>query len=514
LLFPKSKLMTLNRSTKLSINTIVSLINQLTIIICGFVLPRMFLVSYGSAVNGLQASITQFLGFIALCELGVGAVVKSTLYKPLAQKNEEEISKIFCSSERFFRKLGWILLFYTVALMLLYPFLAKNEFSFLYTTSLILIISLSAFARYFLGMTYRLLLSADQLDFIPIGLHIIALILNTIVCVILMKCGFGIHLVKLISAIIYIAQPICLAIYVHKHYKINHKLKLISEPIKQKWNGLAQHLASFVLNGTPIAILTIFTSLKEVSIYTVYNLVTTGIKQFVMALTTGTQATFGNMLANNETENLNKAFTKFEWIMHTLTTLTFGLTGILIIPFVKIYTNGITDVNYIVPLFAYLFTIGFALHSIRLPYNTIILAAEHYKQTQNSAIIEMSINLTLSIVLVFNYGLIGIAVGMLVALAYRTIYFAWYLSKNIMNRNLKYFIKHIFVDVLIVLLMLITGYFQMKEVSYFAWFVLALKTSAVCVIISFIINLIFYRFEMFSVFQWINKKYFGKLKFI
>ena len=80
--------MTLNRSSKLALNTVISLLNQLVVIVCGFILPRMFLVSYGSAVNGLQSSISQFLGFIALGELGVGAVVQSALYKPLAQKNQ------------------------------------------------------------------------------------------------------------------------------------------------------------------------------------------------------------------------------------------------------------------------------------------------------------------------------------------------------------------------------------------------------------------------------------------
>ena len=360
-------------------------------------------------------------------------------------------------------------------------------------------------------MTYRLLLSADQLDFMPLGLHVIALILNTVICVILMKYGFGIHLVKFVSSLIFIAQPVCLVIYVHRHYKINHKLKLNTEPIKQKWNGLAQHLALFVLNGTPIAVLTIFTSLKEVSIYTIYNLVINGIRQFIFALTAGIQATFGNMLANNETDNLNKAFTKFEWIMHTITTLLFGLTGILIIPFVKVYTRGIIDVDYIVPTFGYLLTIAFFLYSIRQPYNTIILAAGHYKQTQISAFIEMCLNLILSVLLVFNYGLVGVTVGILVALAYRTLYFAWYSSKNIMNRNLKYFIKHILVDIFVVLMMLVSRYFEMKEISYFAWFILAVKTSVICVIISFIINLIFYRSEMISVFQWINKKYFRYL---
>ena len=85
------------------------------------------------------------------------------------------------------------------------------------------------------------------------------------------------------------------------------------------------------------------------------------------------------------------------------------------------------------------------------------------------------------------------------------------LSKNVMNRNLKYFIKHICVDILIMLTMCFAGYFQMKEVSYIAWLILAVKTSIICVAISFVVNFIFYRTEMFSVFQWVNQKYFKKL---
>lgn len=69
----------LTRSKKLFFNTLAALIDQVVIIICGFILPRMFLTSYGSAINGLQASITQFLGIIVLCEMGVGAVVQTAL---------------------------------------------------------------------------------------------------------------------------------------------------------------------------------------------------------------------------------------------------------------------------------------------------------------------------------------------------------------------------------------------------------------------------------------------------
>lgn len=500
--------MPLTRTKKLALNTVFSLINQTVVIICGFILPRMFLTTYGSAVNGLQASITQFLGFIALCELGVGAVVQSALYKPLAQKNKESISQIVCSAESFFHKLGWILAGYTVLLMAFYPLLIKKEFGFIYTASLILIISISAFGRYFLGITYRLLLNADQMGFIQLSLNSLALILNTIVAVFLMKNGADIHWVKLCSSLIFIMQPVCLALYVHKHYRIDHKLKLYTEPIQQKWNGIAQHISAFVLGGTDIAVLTIFSTLDSVSVYTVYNLVVNGIKQFVMALTVGVQATFGNMLAKKEMHNLALAFGHFEWLMHTVTTFLFGLTGLLIVNFVRVYTHGVTDTNYIVPDFAILFTCAMATHCVRLPYNILILATGHFKETQNSAFIEAGINLVLSVVLVFRFGLIGVAIGTLMALLYRTIYFAHYLSHNIIGRHLAHFKKHILVDVLVIICMIIATHpFQMTDVSYLAWFVLACKTGSVCLVVSSIMNWLFYRQEITQLYKRLCQKF-------
>lgn len=62
----------------------------------------------------------------------------------------------------------------------------------------------------------------------------------------LIKWGYSIHTVKLVSAIIFVARPFCLTIYVKKHYALNLEIKYKSEPIKQKWNGIAQHLASTV----------------------------------------------------------------------------------------------------------------------------------------------------------------------------------------------------------------------------------------------------------------------------
>ena len=52
------------REKKLVANTGTSLLLQICTIICGFILPRMILGAFGSSVNGMVNSISQFLGVI------------------------------------------------------------------------------------------------------------------------------------------------------------------------------------------------------------------------------------------------------------------------------------------------------------------------------------------------------------------------------------------------------------------------------------------------------------------
>ena len=501
----------MTRKTKLMLNSASSLVYQFITIVCGFILPRFFLSFYGSAVNGLVSSITQFLGFISLAECGVGAVVQSTLYKPLANHDMQEVSKIIVSADRFFKRIAYILLGYTAILMVFYPLITLNSFDYLFTLILIFVISISSFAQYYLGMTYRLLLNADQLGFIQYSVHSVALILNTVSCILLMQAGVSIQIVKLATSLIFLAQPVFLAVIAKKKYTIDHKIQFIGEPIRQKWNGLAQHVATVVLGNTDTVVLTVLSTLENVSVYAVYHLVVNGVKQIVVSMTNGMQAMLGNMLAKNETEEMNRSFSQIEWFLHTLVTLVFSITAILIVPFIRVYTAEISDANYIVPAFAYLITLAQAAYCLRLPYNITVLAAGHYKQTQWSAIIEASINIVVSVVLVFHFGLIGVAIGTLMAMAYRTIYLACYLSHSIIYRPLRHFLKHLLTDVVCVTLLfgilkLFSPFFVMGQVSYASWLLLAVKVVCVALLSTVLVNMILYRQEVFDIVKKIRRK--------
>ena len=497
----------MNRRKKLYLNTITAFFNQIIVLICGFILPRYILDYFGSDVNGLVTSMARFLSVIVFLELGIGPVIQYNLYKPLAENDTEMISKIVVSAERFYRRIAYIFLGYIAVLLVVFPSI-NTEYDFWFTASLLLIISISTFAQYYFGITYQVFLNADQKVYIHTIIQIITTILNTIICVVLMKLGYGLHVVKLASAVVFVARPLIQNVYVKKHYTINHRIIYTEEPIKQKWNGFAQHLAAVVCGETDIVLLTFFSTYQSVSIYSVYYLVVSGINKLVMTAVSGLESFWGNMLAKKEYTLLNKTFETVETLIHAGVTFLFVVTAILVAPFVSVYTKGIEDTAaYYLPVFGILLTLAYGVQCLRVPYFRVIKAAGHYKETQNGAFISMGFNIVLSVMLVFKFQLIGVAIGTLVAMIYHTIYFAWYLRKNIIHRPFYHFIKHMTVDIAVgVFGFIATGWLTMGTVTYGAWGLYAFVVALIVGMITLLLNLLIYRKEFLHLIKKIFKR--------
>ena len=133
-------------------NSAAALVAQIVSVICGLVLPRLILESFGSEINGLTQSIKQFLGVISFLDLGVGQVMRSALYRPLAKKDDKQLSCVMCSGRKFYKRLACILMGYVLVLMVVYPMLAEVGFGWLYVATLILAMAISSFAQYYFGI--------------------------------------------------------------------------------------------------------------------------------------------------------------------------------------------------------------------------------------------------------------------------------------------------------------------------------------------------------------------------
>ena len=480
--------------SNLKLSAITALVYQVINTIYGLVLPNLYLTHYGSEVNGLVSSIAQYLGLISFCELGIGAVVQSALYKPLEKKDALAVSCIVNEAKSFFRKIALLLCAYVVILLFLFPLVINKTMGVYTTCFLIVAIAINTFSEYYFGLTNQILLNADQKQYINYCLQIVSTVITAIVAIILISSGIKIEYVKLVTSFTLMIRPIYLSIYVKKHYQINSTDVAKKSLLTEKTSGVIHHIAYVIVDRTDVVVLSLLSTLTNVSIYYVYYMVVFGIRQVVIYATSGVEAFLGHELAKENKRNMNTTFSYVEWTIHTCCTLIFSITAVLILPFVKVYTRNITDAQYCIPAFAYLMVAAQYMYCIRLPYNMMIKADSAYTQTRNSATIEAILNVVLSVVLVKHLGLVGVAIGTLCALTYRTIYYVMYLRGHILNRSIKYFMKQMVVNVLqICAVFATTSWCKLASDSFSSWILLAVQVSIVAIVTDIVINGLFCR---------------------
>ncbi len=474
---------------RIKFNLISSLIMQFITIVSGMILPRLIISTFGSEVNGLLSSITQFLSMISLLEGGLGAVVLAELYVPIENNDKQKISQILNACEKFFRNVSYVFIVYTLFLMVIYPILWAKGFSFKYTSSLILILSFNTLIQYLFSITNKLLLQANQKLYICNIVTSITVIINLVLSVIIIKIYPDIHITKFISSLIYLIQPIVYNYYVKKHYRIDKKERVKGDVLKERWSGFSQNIAYFINLNSSVVIITVFLSLKSVSVYTVYMLVMNGLRSVITTIANSYQSALGKYIAQNNIKNLQQQFMKFNTLLWMISSILFGTCLLLINQFISIYTIGITDADYFQPMFALIMVLAQFTFCIRESYRILVLAGGKFKDTNLSSIIEAIINIVVSLILVNLVGIIGVAIGMLISVLYRLVYFIVYLKDNIIFLKIKANIK-LFFSSIVFLLLNIIFYFSFPVVinNYCSFFIMGL----ILVIIEIILYLIIY----------------------
>lgn len=421
------------KNKRLRINSISSLVCQMASMICGMVLPALIVRRYGSETNGLINSVMQFLQVIYLFEGGVTAVTQTNLYKPIIEGDNDGLSKVISSGTDYLRKLGIGLLIYIVCLMIIYPKIIDNYISWTFCASLIFVLGINLLIQYWIGNIDQIILIAHQRGYVYYCLQTISIILGTVFSWALIINGCSIIMVKLVPCGFFLIKAIVIRLYVNRKYSINRSIEYDEEPIKQKRNAIAQNISAFVLDGTDMVLITLFLTLKDVSVYSVYYMVVYGVRTIQIAITREMSAVLGGLVAADDLDRLKEKFLRFELFNEVLTLLLWGCTVRLIVPFINFYTKGVVDVDYNLPIFGILLSLAYMLAAFRIPYLMLIFAAGHYKETERIFITTPIVNIVISVLLLSYNGLVGLAIGTLVAMLYMTIWTGRYVAVNILN---------------------------------------------------------------------------------
>lgn len=478
-------------------NISTSLLYQMITLLCGFVVPKLLLAAYGSEVYGATVSIAQFLSYITLLEGGIGGVARAALYKPLAQKDHATISAILTEIRGFFRVVAGIFIGYVILLACSFKsfsgFTQMDQFS---TVLLVLAISISTFVQYFFGISNSILLQAAQRSYITNLINVATMVINTLATVVMVLLRCNIITVKLVSSTIFLVKPLVMWLYVSRHFHIAKHGKDGKKHLSQKWSGLGQHIAFFLHSNTDVVVLTCLASLQSVAVYSVYNMIVSHIQNLATSFVSGMEALFGDLLARQEQAQLQDTFDIYEMMLSVVSLVLFSAVAVLILPFVKLYTAGVADANYQEPLFAILLSLSALLYCLRMPYHSLVIAAGHFRQTRVAAYGEAGINIVLSVLLVVWIGLSGVAIGTICAVVFRFVYYAIYVSRNLLFRSITLTVRRFLVNAATLAIVVFFGSIVISRFpifDYFDWIICGFIVVLLAVGFTVIVNFIFYR---------------------
>lgn len=497
-------------------NIYSGIIGQVICLLCSFITRTFFIRILGSTYLGVSGLFGNILTLLSLAELGVGQAIIFSLYKPLAENDNDKIHALMLVYKKIYRLVFWFVLCVGMALV---PFLKYiiNDFDKYPDITIIYMMYVVNSAASYLFVYKSTLTVAAQKNFIVNKINY-AFSLISMLCqlaVLIVFKNFLVYLGVQITATI--CQNIVIA---HKTDKLFPFLKEKKEVYLEKEEKqelkknvkslMIYKIGSLALNSTDNIIISAFVGLIKVGIYSNYTLICSSVTSFLTTIFGNLTASIGNL--NAVETNEKKAF-----MFNVINLATFWLYGVCstcIFCVANSFINVWIGEEYLLT-YRELFVIVLNMY-----VGGMLFAPFNYRQTMGlfvygkwRPVISAVINLVVSVILCKRMGLEGVLWGTIIARATTNVWFDPYIifKKGMEKSPLPYF-----ADYLTKLLIL----FFAGGISFFAssfiptanYFMVVVKAAAVFVLCNAMFFLFFGRKEEIKYFYTVIKSFVDKRK--
>lgn len=413
-----------SRTKTFVVNSCLTGLHHIFVIISGFIIPKIMLSFYGSDIFGLVTSITQFVSYFMIVEAGLATAGVVALYKPIVDNDYKSISGIVSATRKLYYSTGHIFLLLVIILAFLYPvFVRLNGMSYYDIALLTLVIGAAGALDFYTMSRFRVILTAYQKVYVIAIGNIIYVVANIVITYICAITGCSVIILKILVLSSVLARSLFLRLYVYHNYSsIDYKAKPLMSALRNRWDALYLQILGAIHTGTPIILITIFCTLIDVSVYAVFNIAIAGILGLLSLFSTSMFPSFGDIIARQDKLLLQKSFEKFEVFYYMILGIISTCLFLLLQNFVSIYTKGIDGSNnYIYPLLGYMMTINMLLHNIKTPQGMLVLSAGLFKETRVQTSIQGILAVLCGAVMGYFWGIVGVISGIMISNIYRDI---------------------------------------------------------------------------------------------
>lgn len=417
-------------------NFIAAIASQGVVMLLGFIIPRLTLMNYGSEANGYMMTVNQIYSYIGLLEAGLGTAAVQALYAPAALEDKTSISGIVNAARAYYRKIAVIYAGVVVAVAGILPFVIQSTLDKREVALYFLLFGISKVINFWFTASMRPLLVAEGKNYVNSNITLIFHFVSQIAKILLLRKGVNIVILQLGYSVINILQVGIYYLYFHRCYQwLDSTVIPRYSAIKQRTAFFVHQVSNLIFSCTDALLLSFFWDLKVTSIYAVYMLIFNAINMLLSMVTSSTQFVLGQAY-NTDRRRYIVIHRAYESFLLTIAFILLTTAEVLAIPFIKIYTSGVTDADYINPMLPLLFSLNGLLTICKTTSLRLIEFSFHAKQTMMRTVFEAGLNLALSLILVPEFGIRGALAGTGVALLYRLVDITIYVNHQILHESI------------------------------------------------------------------------------
>lgn len=412
------------------------IIQQLLTLTFGLIVPRLFIRTFGSEMNGLLSSIANIYSYLALVEAGVGTAAIQALYGPIGRDDKKSINQIMTAVASYYNKAGFVYLLGVIAISILYPLTVPTTVP---RTTVFLVAILSGTGgviNFWVHGKYTVLLQAEGKKYLMSIMVMVIYVVQNFMKIYMLNMGYDVIAIHVGYFVISLCQMSFFFFYIKKNYRWLYLKEVPNkEALSQSSAVFVQQITGMLCSNTDVLVLTYFArDLKAVSVYTVYLMIYSTIEKLFSTFFGSFHYLLGQKY-NTDPVGYMRLHRIYENISMTGSFALYTIAFLLTTPFIRIYTAGITDIQYVDKYLPFLFTLMHLMCSSREACARIINFAGHFKQMQWRTILETSINIISSIILVSYLGIYGVLLGTLISFVYRMNDVILYANKHLLKRS-------------------------------------------------------------------------------
>lgn len=308
-------------------NIVVNSVTQMINFVLIFISRRVFIRILGAEILGINALFESILTALSLLDLGFGVAVAYSLYKPLADNDQQKIVNLMGFYAKVYRRLAAIIFLFGLAVVPFIPLIVKTTIPL---TDLIIyyVILLASTSLSYLFIYKSIIITADQRNYVIrfySAIFTIVRIIAQITVLIFLRNYIAWLVVHLLSVV---GSNIFLANIADREYPfLKRKPKALpkkqrSEIIKDVKSLFLYKLSGVVINTSDNIIGSVFTGALAVGIYSNYYTIVGSVGTFIQSVVASLTASVGNLF-------LSKDVDKKYGIFKVTNLVTFLPTGIV-----------------------------------------------------------------------------------------------------------------------------------------------------------------------------------------